>query len=84
MKNNRDKIINSLIKSDEFEKSSDKLIVIQSIKLFFDKYNFEDFFYERDFTYKEYKQYFKPILKELSVKNDKQIKKEIKKTEKKK
>lgn len=72
------------MKSDEFDNLMDKLIFIQSMKLFFDKYNFEEFYYKNDISLKEYKHYIQPIVKEYYPHMDKYYKKQIKKKEKKK
>jgi len=84
MKKDREVIIKSVSKYDGFKNEIDKLIFIQSINFFFDKFEFEKFYNKRNFTYKEYKKYFKSIIKDFSPQIHKENKKEIKKMEKRK
>jgi len=73
----RKKIIDSLDDSDHFESKFDKLISIQLVIMFLDKFEFEKFYCQDDFTYKEYKHYFKPIIKKHFPWLHKDIKKTI-------
>lgn len=75
MKTEREKIINSLLNSDEFDSVIDKLIISQSLEMFFDRFEFEKFYYRRDISLKEYKHYLQPIIKEYLPHRDKQYKK---------
>ena len=84
MKTEREKIINSLLNSDEFDSVMDKLLLIKSLEMFFDRFEFEEFYYKRNFSLKEYKHYLQPIIKEYLPHRDKQYKKQIKRKEKRK
>lgn len=79
----RDKIIYSLLESDKFDGEMEKLIAVQSVNLFFDTFEFDDFYENKNFTYEEYKFYFQPILQAFRPIVHKMIKKTLKQENKK-
>lgn len=61
-----------------FDSEASKLIMIQTLNLFFDKHGFDEYYANEHISKDEFNKYFKPIVKRYDPSFAKKVKKEYK------